>query len=105
VRVHLDCFPCFLRQSVIALRLGTRDTALQEKVLKAVLHEVEQSDTSRPPAYTTTFIHRKIRQLLQRDPFQEIKSEYNQIALALYPFLKKMVQESSDPFGLLQGLP
>ena len=97
MRVHLDCFPCFLRQSVIALRLGTRDTALQEKVLKAVLHEVEQSDTSRPPAYTTTFIHRKIRQLLQRDPFQEIKSEYNQIALALYPFLKKMVQESSDP--------
>lgn len=70
---------------------------LQEKILKAVLHEVEKSDTSRPPAYTTTFIHRKIRQLLQRDPFQEIKSEYNQIALALYPFLKKMVQESSDP--------
>jgi hypothetical protein len=97
VRVHLDCFPCFLRQSIIALRLGTRDAALQENILKAVLHEVEQSDTSRPPAYTTTFIHRKIRQLLQSDPFQEIKSEYNQIALALYPFLKKMVQESSDP--------
>ena len=97
MRVHLDCFPCFLRQSIIALRLGTRDAALQENILKAVLHEVEQSDTSRPPAYTTTFIHRKIRQLLQSDPFQEIKSEYNQIALALYPFLKKMVQESSDP--------
>ena len=70
---------------------------LQEKILKAVLQEVEQSDTSRPPAYTTTFIHRKIRQLLQRDPFSQIKSEYNQIALALYPFLKKLVQESSDP--------
>ena len=97
MRVHLDCFPCFLRQTIIALRLGTRDAALQEKILKAVLHEVEQSDTSRPPAYTTTFIHRKIRQLLQCDPFQEIKSEYNQIALKLYPFLKKMVQESSDP--------
>ncbi|HUO77768.1 MAG TPA: ARMT1-like domain-containing protein [Thermodesulfovibrionales bacterium] len=97
MRVHLDCFPCFLRQSIIALRLGTKDTVLQEKILKAVLHEVEQSDTSRPPAYTTTFIHRKIRQLLRGDPFQQIKSEYNQIALALYPFLKKMVQECSDP--------
>lgn len=97
MRVHLDCFPCFLRQSIIALRLGTRDVELQEKILKAVLHEVEQSDTSRPPAYTTTFIHRKIRQLLQQDPFRQIKSEYNQIALALYPFLKKIVQESSDP--------
>jgi uncharacterized protein with ATP-grasp and redox domains len=70
---------------------------LQEKILKAVLQEVEQTDTSRPPAYTTTFIHRKIRQLLQGDPFRQIKSEYNQIALALYPFLKKLVQESRDP--------
>lgn len=97
MRVHLDCFPCFLRQSIIALRLGTRDAALQEKILKAVLQEVEQSDTSRPPAYTTTFIHRRIRQLLRRDPFSQIKSEYNQIALSLYPFLKRLVQESSDP--------
>jgi uncharacterized protein with ATP-grasp and redox domains len=97
VRVHLDCFPCFLRQSIIALRLATRDAGLQEKILKAVLQEVEQSDVSRPPAYTTTFIHRKIRQLLQRDPFQQIKSEYNQIALSRYPSLKRLVQESSDP--------
>jgi uncharacterized protein with ATP-grasp and redox domains len=97
VRVHLDCFPCFLRQSIIALRFGTKDAALQEEILKAVLDEIAQTDTSRPPAYTTTFIHRKIRQLLQSDPFRQIKSEYNQIALALYPFLKKMVQESSDP--------
>lgn len=97
MRVHLDCFPCFLRQTIIALRYGTKDTELQEKVLKAVLDEIERADTSRPPAYTTTFIHRKIRRLLQRDPFKEIKSEYNQIALRLYPFLKRMVLESSDP--------
>ena len=97
MRVHLDCFPCFLRQSIIALRLGTRDAAVREKILKDVLQEVEQSDTSRPPAYTTTFIHRKIRQLLKGDPFSQIKSEYNQIALALYPSLKRLVQESSDP--------
>ena len=70
VRDHLDCFPCFLRQSIIALRLGTRDAALQEKILKAVLHEVETADTSRPPAYTTTFIHRKIRRMLRSDPFK-----------------------------------
>ena len=97
MKVHLDCFPCFLRQSIIALRLGTRDAAVQEKILKAVLLDVEQGDTSRPPAYTTTFIHRRIRQLLGQDPFRQIKSEYNQIALALYPFLKKLVQESTDP--------
>lgn len=97
MKVHLDCFPCFLRQTLIALRYGTKDTELQEKILKATLDEIEKADTSRPPAYTTTFIHRKIRQLLGKDPFREIKSEYNQIALGLYPSLKKMVQESDDP--------
>jgi uncharacterized protein with ATP-grasp and redox domains len=97
MKVHLDCFPCFLRQSLIALRQGTKDGKLQEEVLKAVLTDIERTDTSRPPAYTTTFIHRKIRELLQKDPFREIKSEYNQIALGLYPSLKRMVLESSDP--------
>jgi uncharacterized protein with ATP-grasp and redox domains len=97
MRVHLDCFPCFLRQSLIALRLGTRDKALQEVILKSVLEDIRSADTSKPPAFTTTFIHRKIRQMLGKDPFKEIKSEYNQVALKLYPSLKTAVEESPDP--------
>ena len=97
MRVHLDCFPCFLRQSLIALRLGTRDKALQEVILKSVLEDIRSADTSKPPAFTTTFIHRKIRQMLGKDPFKEIKSEYNQAALKLYPSLKTAVEESPDP--------
>lgn len=97
MRVHLDCFPCFLKQAIIALRSGTKDQVLQETILKAIVEDLKRADTSQPPAYTTTFIHRKIRELLGKDPFSEIKSEYNQIALGLYPLLKKMVQESSEP--------
>ncbi len=97
MKVHLDCFPCFLRQSLIALRQGTRDAKLQEDILKAVLADIERADTSRPPAYATTYIHRRIREMLRKDPFKEIKSEYNRIALGLYPSLKRMVEESTDP--------
>jgi len=96
MRVHLDCFPCFLRQSLIALRLGTRDKALQEVILKSVLEDIRSADTSKPPAFTTTFIHRRIRQMLGKDPFKEIKSEYNQAALKLYPSLKTVVEKSAD---------
>jgi uncharacterized protein with ATP-grasp and redox domains len=95
--VHLDCFPCFLKQTLIALRLGTQDVALQEHILKSVLDEIKSADTSKPPAYTTTFIHKKIRNLLGKDPFKKIKSEYNQIALSLYPSLKTLLEESPDP--------
>jgi len=97
MRVHLDCFPCFLRQSIIALRLGTKDELLQERILKDILPEIQIADISRPPAYATTFIHRKIRQLLGKDPFKELKSEYNQVALCLYPTLKTTVEKSPDP--------
>lgn len=97
MKVHLDCFPCFLKQSIIALRLGTKDETLQKTILKSVLDDIQESDTSKPPAYTTTFIHRKIRQMLGTDPFKEIKLEYNQIALKLYPTLKLTIEKSHDP--------
>jgi uncharacterized protein with ATP-grasp and redox domains len=97
MRVHLDCFPCFLRQSIIALRIGTKDELLRERILKSVLPEIQIADISRPPAYATTFIHRKIRHMLGKDPFEELKSEYNKIALGLYPSLKTMVGKSQDP--------
>ena len=97
MRVNLDCFPCFLRQTIIALRLGTKDELLQERILKSILPEIQIADISMPPAYTTTFIHRKIRQLLGKDPFRELKHEYNKIALGLYPSLITMVRESQDP--------
>jgi damage-control phosphatase, subfamily I len=97
MNAHLDCFPCFLRQSLIALRFGTKDESLQESVLKSVLEDIKTADTTKPPAYTTTFIHRRIRQMLGKDPFQEIKSEYNRKALDLYPSLKTSIEKSPDP--------
>jgi uncharacterized protein with ATP-grasp and redox domains len=97
MKVHLDCFPCFLRQALIALRLGTNDESLQEAILKSILKDIQNADTSKPPAFTTTFIHRRIRQMLGNDPFKEIKSRYNQIALGLLASLKSMIEKSEDP--------
>lgn len=97
MKVHLDCFPCFLRQALIALRLGTGDESLQEKILKSVLEDIENADTKKPPAFTTTFIHRRIREELRKDPFKQIKSRYNQIALEMFPSLKALIERSEDP--------
>jgi uncharacterized protein with ATP-grasp and redox domains len=97
MKTHLDCFPCFLKQTLIAARLGTKDASFQSDIVKGVLDEIGATDMSQPPAHSTTFLHRKIRQLIGKDPFKEIKSEYNQIALKLYPDLRKKVMESPDP--------
>ncbi len=97
MKVQLDCFPCFLKQALIALRLGTDDEVFQVTVLKEIMDYIKTVDTSMPPAYTTTFIHRKIRQMLGGDPFKNIKTKYNKIALGLYGKLKNIVSESKEP--------
>lgn len=97
MRTEVECFPCFLRQTVIALKQQTDDRKTQEDIIRAVAPLIQHADTSRPPAYTTTFIHRLIREKLQQDPFSRIKRQYNDIALGLYPSLKATVRESADP--------
>jgi len=97
MKAHLDCYPCFLKQTLIALRLGTRDDEKREYILKHIISIIGNADTSKTPAHTTTFLHREIRNLLGNDPFKDIKSEYNQIALRLYPFLKTQIHKSPDP--------
>ncbi len=97
MKVHLDCYPCFLKQTNIALRLGTKNRAKKIYILNCIIDSIGKVDTSKTPAHTTTFLHREIRNLLGKDPFKNIKSEYNNIALGLYPVLKKLVKTSTDP--------
>jgi len=97
MKVQLDCFPCFLKQALIALRLGTNNEVLQETILKEITDYIKTADTSMPPAYTTTFIHRKIRQMLGGDPFAEIKAKYNKLALELYDKLTNITSNSGNP--------
>lgn len=97
MKTSLDCFPCFFKQAVIALKLSQAEEYLQKEVLSAVSDEIKGADLSKPPAWTTTFIHKRIRDILKKDPFSEVKTKYNQIALSLYPELKKMVSQSRDP--------
>lgn len=97
MKTYLDCFPCFLKQTVIALKLSRAGETLQKEVLSAVSDEIKRADLSKPPAWTTTFIHKRIREILKIDPFKEVKTKYNQIALSLYPELRNLIEKSKDP--------
>ncbi|MCX8030506.1 MAG: ARMT1-like domain-containing protein [Thermodesulfovibrionales bacterium] len=97
MKTHLDCFPCFLKQTIIALNLATDDKKLQFAIIKEVSKVISQADITKPPAFTTTFMHRKIRHMLKKDPFATVKRKYNSVALSLYPELKKLIWQSNDP--------
>lgn len=97
MKTHLECFPCFLKQTIIAVKLSTNDEKLQVEVIKGVTEEIVHADIIKPPAYTTTFIHRKIRKLLNKDPYKDVKKHYNKVALLFYPEMKERISKSKDP--------
>jgi len=97
MNVHVDCFPCFLRQANIALSAGEADEQLWREVLKAVLTDIKAAEFHKSPSHASTRMHRRIRAMLGRDPFAKLKTLYNDEALALLPSLKETVRASSDP--------
>jgi len=97
VKVHLECFPCFVRQAVIALNMALDDGEEKLRVLRAALGDIAGADAGQSPAHFTTRMHRRLREMLGTDPFRAVKSEYNGIAMALYPELKDLVARSRYP--------
>lgn len=97
MKTAVDCFPCFLKQTAIALKQVSLSQDLRQEIFHDVHSIMKRADMDLPPAYTTTFIHRAIRQRLNQDPFKKIKSDFNRIALGLYPAMKEKVNTSRDP--------
>lgn len=97
MNVELDCLPCFLKQTVIALRLAGVEGALQKAVVHAVLDDIKVMDVTKSPAHVTTVLHRTIRERLGKDPYAEKKRECNELAAALYGELKARVASDEDP--------
>jgi len=100
VRTYFDCIPCFLRQTLDALRRVTGDEAVQEKVLRSVLRAAGEMDLGQSPPAMGQVIHRLIREATGNpDPYREVKERLNRFALELYPGLRRRVEEADDPFA------
>jgi len=101
VKTYLDCVPCFLRQTLEAVRMVTPDPQLGEDVLRKVLILISEMDFNQSPPYMGWQIHRLVRQVSNNsDPYREVKNRFNKFALELYPQLKEKVASSSDPFQI-----
>jgi uncharacterized protein with ATP-grasp and redox domains len=48
MRTHIECFPCFVRQTIIALSQFTKDPAVHEEIVREVLSLMQRTNTSRP---------------------------------------------------------
>jgi len=98
VRTYVDCIPCLVRQALDSVRLVTDDETVHEELLRTVLRAIGDMDLNQSPPTMGQRIHRLIRRLTgQSDPYQDIKTAHNHLALQIYPTLKARVDHSSHP--------
>jgi len=97
MQIFVDCIPCFIRQALDAARLATDDQQIHEQVVREVLALANDLDMSQSPPVMGQKIHRLIRQLVGvEDPYRDVKRQFNNAALQLYPRLRTYIIESKD---------
>ncbi len=101
MKTYLDCYPCFLRQALEAARIGGADEQQQRLVLDRALETLRRIEPWRTPPEIADQIHRLVRQTIGNgDPYRAAKDASTSHALALYPRLKTLVAEASDPLDV-----
>ncbi len=98
MKTYLDCIPCFVRQALEASKMATGNKIKQEKTLKAVLSELENTSLkNKIPPQIARKVHRIVREVTKNnDPYKKVKDRYNRKALKMYPSLKRKVAKSKD---------
>ncbi|MBT3200511.1 MAG: DUF89 family protein [Phycisphaerales bacterium] len=98
MQTTLDCMPCFVRQALGAARMVTDDLDSTGRMLREVLWEMSQMSTDQSPVVMAQRIHRLVRRLAgDVDPYREIKTNCNRMAMEFYPELAAMLADSIIP--------
>ncbi|MBW2701070.1 MAG: DUF89 family protein [Deltaproteobacteria bacterium] len=105
MRTFHECLPCFVRQTMEALRMVTDDEALHEQVLRQVLGELAVMDLDRSPPEMAQGIHRLIRKVSgNADPYLAVKRRFNSLVDGMLPALRERIGEAKDPFRMVLRL-
>lgn len=91
--------PCFIRQTLDAVRSTTDDRDVHEQVLRGVLSMAGKIDLNASPPAMAQKIHRLIKRLTETDdPYKRAKQRFNEFALELFPKFQNLIACSEKPF-------
>ena len=77
--------------------MSTDDEALGERTLREVLSYLLHESWDKTTPEMGTNVHRIVKKITgNRDPYEKLKRQYNEMASNLYPKLKKVVESSED---------
>ena len=94
----LDCIPCMLRQALGSARVISDDAVMHRRVLNEVSRLIPELPLDVTPPEVAQQVYRLVYRLTgSEDPYREEKRRANEIALSLYPYLKRVVADSDEP--------
>jgi len=97
MKTYLDCIPCFIEQALRAGRIATKEEKKIKGLLDSVCSMMKDIPMNNTPPETGNIIYRKVREITGvADPYRKIKKSNIEEALAIYPELKKIVNESDN---------
>lgn len=93
MKIHEECLPCLLRQTLRTARLCRCAHDLQFRILQEVSLVIAGMDPSQSPPANALSVYRKIAELTGcEDPYYHKKRESNQQALQIVPGLRQEIQ-------------
>ncbi|MFC1761965.1 DUF89 domain-containing protein [Planctomycetota bacterium] len=96
----LDCLPCFIRQTLDAVRMATDDKKMQNQVLRQVLYEACVIDLDRSPPLVCQQLLELVGKLTgETDPYAQEKVRCNQTVLDMVDMLREQVATATDPLA------
>ena len=97
MKTHLDCIPCFFKQALEASKLAGAGKHQQKKILDKVCRAVLKFSLNLAPPHMGRKIYKiVINETKNKDPFYAVKQKSNNLALKLYPKLKRKIVHSRD---------
>jgi len=97
MKTYLDCLPCFMSQALRAGRIATKDEEKIKELLDDVGCMLKDIPMESTPPETGDLIYKKVREITGvEDPYKRIKEFHIREALALYPKLKQLINNSPN---------
>ncbi len=100
LKVTLHCAHCLLQRAVNQAKLATDDSKLQMAVIKAMTDFLGESFNSESvPSHIGTDRDLLVQRITGKDPYRELKTQSNAMALAILPDLSRLTEEVESPDG------
>ena len=97
MKTYLECIPCFMQQALRAGRMTAKNDEQVKLILDKVSELVPNFTLENTPAEYGSEVYRIIKDVTGiADPYKQIKEDNINEALALYPDLKQIINESDN---------